>query len=98
MARSPEWKVYDSGGEYIAACKHVEDAAALVAFRGVGSTIRLGHGMIMWTEGPDGEAGESYDRVVEQVAERVELHHAALRERRERIAAESTRALGERRS
>lgn len=66
MAASPAWKVYNSAGEYIAACKHLEDAACLVAFNGDGATIRSGHSRVVWREGAETQsAAESYDHVVE---------------------------------
>jgi hypothetical protein len=72
MAASPKFKVYDATGTYLAACKEVEAAAAVVSLYGDGSTIRTGHSKrhTVWTEGADGEAGDSYDEVVEVVAER----------------------------
>ena len=70
MAASPKWKVYSPENEYVAACKHVEDAAAVVALRGDGATIREGHtkATIVWIEGTDGHAGDSYDAVVDRVS------------------------------
>lgn len=65
MAASPRWKVYDAGGEYQAACKRPEEAAAVVSFLGNGATIRDGHKRIVWIEGPDNRAHESYDAVAE---------------------------------
>lgn len=74
MARAPQYKVYDMEGEYQAACKDAELAAAVVALLGDGATIRLGHakGATVWTEGDagDGHAGESYDEVAIKVHER----------------------------
>ena len=65
MAGSPRWKIYSPTGGYVAACKHAEDAAAVVALHGDGATIRDGHAArnTVWTEGRDGAAGESYDEV-----------------------------------
>lgn len=68
MSASPQWKVFNAEGQYIASCKCVEDAACLVAFNGDGSTIRLGHSSakIAWKEGAMRQpAAESYDYVVE---------------------------------
>jgi hypothetical protein len=75
MAASPKFKVYDAQGQYQAACHEPEAAAALVAFYGNGSTIRDSHPAkyTVWTEGKDGRAGESYDRVAEVVLERSKL-------------------------
>jgi len=71
MAASPRFKVYNPEGDYIAACKHAEDAAALVALYGAGATIRLDHTRVMWREGAEvREAGESYDFVAQTVADR----------------------------
>lgn len=74
MAATPKLKVFNAKGEYIAACKHPEDAAAIVNIRGDGSTIRDGHGKsdIVWTEGAESKpAGESYDFVAETVFDRI---------------------------
>lgn len=70
MAQSPRYKVYDANGTYQAACKDVAAAAALCAFYGEGSTIRADHRKVVWTDGADGDAAESYDRVAEVVAHR----------------------------
>lgn len=69
MAATPRFKVYTPAGEYVAACKEVEAAAALMGFYGEAATIRVGHTQrdIVWTEGPDGLAGESFDAVAEHV-------------------------------
>ena len=66
MANAPRFKVYTPDGEYVASCKHAEDAAALVALYGDGATIRAGHSRrdILWHEGFQGQpAAESYDFV-----------------------------------
>ena len=63
MAAAPRFKIFDSQGEYMGACKEVEGASALVSFYGQGATIRSGHSKktTVWTEGADGRASESYD-------------------------------------
>lgn len=61
MAASPQWKVYDSEGNYQAACKEIPAAACLVSFYGPMATIRNGHTTIVWTEEKDGIAADSYD-------------------------------------
>lgn len=73
MAGSPRWKVFGPNKKYTAACKEIEAAAALVAFYGEGATIRDGYNnrRIVWTEGVDGDAGESYDHVAMTVYDRV---------------------------
>jgi hypothetical protein len=63
MAASPRFKVYAADGEYRGSLKYVEDAAALVALLGRGATIRDGHRKVVWTEGVDGDAADSYDTV-----------------------------------
>lgn len=40
MAGSPDFKVYTSGGEYVAACKYASDAARLCS---PGMSVRHGH-------------------------------------------------------
>jgi len=73
MARSPQWKVYDAYGQYQAALKEVEAAAALIGFYGEGATIRFDHtkSAIVWTEGHESQpAHESYDFVAEIAAQR----------------------------
>jgi hypothetical protein len=71
MAESPKYKVYNRHGEYVAACKHAEDAAALVALYGDGATIKHGHRTIVWCEGAESQpAGKSYDFVAQKVYER----------------------------
>lgn len=72
MAGTPKWKVYSPDGEYIAATRYAEDAAALVAVRGDGATIRWNHGSVVWREGAEKQpAGESYDYVAQTVAHRI---------------------------
>jgi hypothetical protein len=73
MAGAPRLKVYGPSGEYVASCKYAEDAAAVVAAHGTGSTIRLGHRKadVAYTDGIDGDAGDSYDAVAEVVHKRM---------------------------
>jgi len=68
MAQSPKYKVY-KGKEYIGCVKYAEDAAALVALQDCGS-VRLGHAYVLWTEGADGNAGDSYDAAAELIHQR----------------------------
>lgn len=63
MARSPRYKVYTAHGEYVACAKHPSDAGAVASLYGDGATIRDGHTRIVWTEGTDGYAGDSFDYV-----------------------------------
>jgi hypothetical protein len=76
---SPAFKVYDVTGTYQAACKEPEAAAALMAFYGglgPGATIRYQHGRVLWTEGVDGHAAESYDTVAATVYTRLRVFQA----------------------
>lgn len=68
MAATPKWKVYRNG-EYVAACKYAEDAAALVAVSG--GVVKHGHSLVVWREGEeDFAAGESYDAAAELMEKR----------------------------
>ena len=68
MAASPKYKVYTADNEYIASVKYPDIAGALVSVLGEGSTIRIEHKRIVWTEGKEAQpAGESYDFVAEVV-------------------------------
>lgn len=75
MAASPKYKVYDAHGEYQASVKDIESGACLMGMYGDGATIRLGHRVILWTEGAeDRPAGESYDHVAIVAFERIAGH------------------------
>lgn len=65
MAQSPKLKIYNSAKEYIGCVKYFEDAAALVSIQDDGATVRYGHTRVLWTQGVDGNAGESYDGAAE---------------------------------
>lgn len=68
MAGSPRFKVYSASGEYVAACKYPDIAAAVVSVLGDGAQIRVQHRTVVWTEGSEViPAGESYDLVAETV-------------------------------
>ena len=70
---TPHLKVYTADGEYVAAVRDAEDAAAIIGIRGDGATIRYDHKWILWTEGLEAQpAGDSYDYVAEVVAERLD--------------------------
>lgn len=72
MAASPRFKVYTRNGEYIASTTQPESAAMIVGgYAELGMSIRDGHSHIVWLEGYDGDAGESYDRVAEVIWERI---------------------------
>lgn len=59
MAGKLVWNVY-KGKERVAACLDAECAAALVAILGDGAQVRFGT-WVCWTQGKDGDAGQSYD-------------------------------------
>ena len=64
MAATPVWKVYHADGEYLASVKYPEIGAMILAgLGGPGNTLRYGHHKVVWTEGQDGEAWQSYDEV-----------------------------------
>ena len=71
MAAAPQWKVYDYQGYYQAACKEIEAAACLVSFYGSGAVIKNGHSKIVWIEGTDGLASQSYDAVAAAVEKKL---------------------------
>lgn len=74
MAGSPRFKVHNPQGEYVASCKHVEDAAMIIAGYGDGAKIRDGMNgkRIVWHEGREScAAGDSYDTVAATVWARV---------------------------
>ena len=72
MAASPRYKVYSVEGKYLASFKYASDAASLVGCRGtLGTTIRDGHSTVVWEDGKDGEAGDSYDRVADVIHSRI---------------------------
>lgn len=80
MAASPRWKVYTADGKYIASCKEVMYAGFVLGGLGEekGATIRDGHSRVVWTEGQDGWANESYDVVLTTVEGRI-LTHSRIR-------------------
>lgn len=74
MASIFDYKVFNKAGEYIASCKHVEDAAVIVSVQGNGASIRLKHRKTwtLWMEGAELQpAGESYDFVATTANERL---------------------------
>lgn len=70
MAQSPALKVYDPNGKYIGSAKEVLGAAVMAQVYGEGSTIRLGHSRVLYTQGKDGDACESYDSTGALMVER----------------------------
>ena len=78
MSGSPDWKVYDAGGAYQAAAKDASLAAAIVSVLGEGATVRYRHSRIVWREGVDGSAFDSYDAAAET------MHARRMQSRRRR--------------
>ena len=75
MARSPRFKIHSVEHGYIGSVKHLEDAALLVSVQGDGATVRdNGHANhdIIFTQGADGNAGESYDDAAVLMIERID--------------------------
>lgn len=71
MASSPALKVYDPSGNYVGSAKEVMGASVMAQVYGEGSTIRLGHSKVIYTQGIDGDACESYDTTGALMIERV---------------------------
>ena len=78
MAGSPEWKIYDASGNYQAAARHPKVAAIVVASLGPGATIRWQHSLIVYTEGKDGDAGNSVDAAAAIAIERHQAYSRRL--------------------
>jgi len=71
MGASPIYKVYDPMGGYVASCKDTEGASLLMDLYGAGSTIRYDHRLVVWTEGIDGRASNSYDDNRDKITQRL---------------------------
>lgn len=84
MAAAPRFKIYDAEGNYLGCMKDPSDSAAVVSLYPKGATIRDGHRKkdIVWTEGEDGDAGESYDHVATTVWRRVDERRQKLIDQR----------------
>lgn len=84
LGGSPKWKVYNPDGEYIAACRYVEDALFLMAFNGDGSVIKFDHRVLVWTEGKEEtRASESLDRAAVICDERLSAHSRQVKEKQD---------------
>jgi len=73
MAASPQFKVYSASGEYIGCVKYAEDAAVLVGIcgGGDGAKVKWQHSKVVWTQGVDGDAAESYDAAAQEIETRL---------------------------
>jgi len=76
MAGAPWFKVYTAEKKYVASTKDVFHAALLMY--GPGYQIRAGHQHVVWHEGHDGTASESYDKVIQVVWDRIDEARAGL--------------------
>lgn len=82
MSGSPLLKIYRDG-EYVAACKYYEDAAAVCGMGG-NARVKWDHGKIIWTEGREEiSAADSWDQAGAIMRERVEQMHRDAYERRQ---------------
>lgn len=89
MSGSPKYKVYNPQGEYIASCKHLEDAACLAGMYGSGASIREGHAAkdVIWREGQEEfSASDSYDGAAKIMLDRMEAKYAAMVRRHNALA------------
>lgn len=96
MAGSPNLKVYNPSGEYVAACKYGEDAAQIVSSYGDGATVRDGHNKksTVWTEGSeDFSAGESFDSAALLMIQRIDARRAEAHTRRRGAQEDAMRTL-----
>ncbi len=65
MASSPIYKVYRDG-EYVASCKHTEDAAAICGMGGEKVMVKLNHRKVIYDHSKDNEiASDSWDEAAE---------------------------------
>ena len=62
--RAPQWKIFDQTGLYMGSLHDPTDAAFVIANYSKGAQVRFGRRDVVWTEGDDGFAGESFDTAV----------------------------------
>jgi len=79
---TPQFKVYDDGGDYVAATKDATLAAAVIGAAGdAGWTVKL-HGRIIFREGQERlSAADTIDGAVEVMHGYIEQHQAERRAR-----------------
>lgn len=95
MASTPQWKCYLSD-EYMAATKHPEDAAILMAAWGGSGAVKYDHGLVVWREGHEEfSAGESADRAAAVMIERRDVWWAEKKKAAEARQAKSWREIRE---
>jgi hypothetical protein len=71
MAASPPYKCYDDDGVYQASTKDSTLAAAIMACLPEGARVKF-HGRVVWVEGRDGCAADSYDNAALVMDQRIE--------------------------
>ena len=81
-----EWRVRVNGTT-VAACRCAEDAAAVVALYANQAAQVLWAGTVVYREGVDGVASESYDAAATIMVDRAELAGIARESKRARLAA-----------
>ena len=69
--RAPQWKIFDQTNLYMGSLHDATDAAAVIANYSKGAQVRFGRKDVVWTEGDDGFAGDSFDGAVEKMFERL---------------------------
>lgn len=95
MASTPQWKCYLSG-KYMAATKHPEDAAILMAAWGSSGEVRFDHKLVVWRETHEEiSAGESADQAAAIMIKRREEWWAEAKKRAEGRIAQSWREIQE---
>jgi hypothetical protein len=86
MSGTPIYKIYNphrtgssKKGEYVAACKYPDDAAALAS--AIEGDIYYDHKHLLWQTSVDGDAGFSYDQsVIKMQNRRKEIQEKAFKE------------------
>ena len=70
--RAPQWKIFTEVGLYMGSLHDPTDAAVVIANYPKGAQVRFGRDPldVVWTQGVDGDAGESFDGAVERMFER----------------------------
>jgi hypothetical protein len=80
------FKVHAPDGTPVGATLHAEDAAGLVYLHGDGATVRY-RNTVVYTQGPDGDAGNSYDAAAGLMYQRVDAQDKARAARRDAMNA-----------
>ena len=69
-----DWKVFNPNGKQVASCRYASDAAAIIACYGDGATLRY-NGRIVYKDGRDGNAADSFDAVAEHADNKAREHN-----------------------